>query len=167
MKYFSTTVLIFTLVTLSNSALASLVAPVGEVRGEYDPINGNIQISTNSVVNWYVEHVGFSSMTGDNPLGLPAGGGAVTDSILRIGETNFSASMTYDVNLGNVAIAGILNDGTLSVFWNTAPGLPTQRLAVDFVSAPSPVPIPAAIWLFGTALIGLIGFGKRKSKVAV
>ena len=30
-----------------------------------------------------------------------------------------------------------------------------------------PIPIPAAIWLFGTALIGLIGFGKRKSRAAV
>jgi len=26
----------------------------------------------------------------------------------------------------------------------------------------SPVPVPAAVWLFGTALIGLIGFGKRR-----
>ena len=35
-------------------------------------------------------------------------------------------------------------------------------------SAPaSPVPVPAAVWLFGTALIGLVGFSKRKSKVAV
>jgi hypothetical protein len=31
--------------------------------------------------------------------------------------------------------------------------------------APSPVPVPAAVWLFGTALIGLIGFGKRKSRI--
>jgi hypothetical protein len=31
-------------------------------------------------------------------------------------------------------------------------------------SAPpvNPVPVPAAVWLFGTALIGLVGFGKRK-----
>jgi hypothetical protein len=29
------------------------------------------------------------------------------------------------------------------------------------------VPVPAAVWLFGTALIGLAGFSKRKSKVAV
>ena len=29
----------------------------------------------------------------------------------------------------------------------------------DLVSA---VPVPAAIWLFGTALIGLVGFGKRR-----
>jgi hypothetical protein len=27
---------------------------------------------------------------------------------------------------------------------------------------PSAVPIPATVWLFGTALIGLIGFGKRR-----
>ena len=28
--------------------------------------------------------------------------------------------------------------------------------------APSAVPVPAAVWLFGTALIGLVGFGKRR-----
>jgi hypothetical protein len=26
---------------------------------------------------------------------------------------------------------------------------------------PPPVPVPAAVWLFGTALVGLVGFGKR------
>lgn len=31
---------------------------------------------------------------------------------------------------------------------------------------PNPVPVPAAVWLFGTALIGLVGFGKRKSRIA-
>ena len=31
------------------------------------------------------------------------------------------------------------------------------------VSAVSAVPVPAAIWLFGTALIGLVGFSKRKA----
>ena len=30
------------------------------------------------------------------------------------------------------------------------------------VLQPSAIPIPAAIWLFGTALIGLVGFGKRR-----
>ena len=31
---------------------------------------------------------------------------------------------------------------------------------------PSAVPIPAAVWFFGTALIGLVGFGRRKSRIA-
>jgi len=29
----------------------------------------------------------------------------------------------------------------------------------------SPVPVPAAVWLFGTALLGLSGFGKRRKAV--
>ena len=40
--------------------------------------------------------------------------------------------------------------------------------ALDNVSvlAVNPVPVPAAIWLFGTGLIGLVGFSKRKSRIA-
>jgi len=34
-------------------------------------------------------------------------------------------------------------------------------------SAPSAVPVPAAVWLFGTGLIGLVGVGKRKKTQAV
>ena len=30
----------------------------------------------------------------------------------------------------------------------------------------SPVPVPAAAWLFGTALIGLVGFGRRRAGVS-
>jgi hypothetical protein len=29
---------------------------------------------------------------------------------------------------------------------------------------PAPVPVPAAVWLFGTGLLGLIGVARRKSK---
>ena len=32
---------------------------------------------------------------------------------------------------------------------------------------PSVVPVPAAVWLFGTALIGLVGFSKRNFRAAV
>ena len=35
-------------------------------------------------------------------------------------------------------------------------------LGLDSDFTPSAVPVPAAVWLFGTALIGLIGFGKRR-----
>lgn len=33
----------------------------------------------------------------------------------------------------------------------------------NWVTSPSPVPVPAAVWLFGTALIGFIGFSRRRS----
>jgi hypothetical protein len=38
-----------------------------------------------------------------------------------------------------------------------------HALTIGSISA---VPIPAAVWLFGTALIGLVGFGKRKARIA-
>jgi hypothetical protein len=37
-----------------------------------------------------------------------------------------------------------------------------STLTTTAVSPPSAVPVPAAVWLFGTALIGLVGFGKRR-----
>ena len=32
-----------------------------------------------------------------------------------------------------------------------------------FDLSPSPVPVPAAVWLFGSALLGLVGLGRRKN----
>ena len=41
--------------------------------------------------------------------------------------------------------------------------LPANISGLDnFSVAVSPVPVPAGIWLFGTALIGLVGFSKRR-----
>ena len=32
----------------------------------------------------------------------------------------------------------------------------------DWVTGPSPIPVPAAVWLFGTALIGFVGISRRR-----
>jgi len=37
------------------------------------------------------------------------------------------------------------------------------NIGVDFVAELSPVPLPAAVWLFGSAMIGFLGFSRRKS----
>jgi len=41
-------------------------------------------------------------------------------------------------------------------------GANTSTVIGSFNLAPSAVPVPAAVWLFGTGLVGLIGAGKRK-----
>jgi hypothetical protein len=43
----------------------------------------------------------------------------------------------------------------------------SYRIGIGINEPPPAVPIPAAIWLFGTALVGLVGFGKRKARAAV
>jgi hypothetical protein len=55
-------------------------------------------------------------------------------------------------------------------FENTSGGSLTVELGTDTnnyshwteYGVVSPVPVPAAVWLFGTALIGLVGFSKRR-----
>ena len=44
-------------------------------------------------------------------------------------------------------------------------GTETFNLAdyYELVFSPVPVPVPAAVWLFGSALLGLAGFSKRRS----
>jgi hypothetical protein len=48
-------------------------------------------------------------------------------------------------------------------FTFSAPFFLGQVLAESPNSVPSAVPVPAAFWLFGTALAGFIGFSRRRT----
>jgi hypothetical protein len=55
------------------------------------------------------------------------------------------------------ALTGEINSITLTEFW------PAQGAIshLEIVGGISPVPVPASVWLFGTALIGFIGLSRR------
>jgi hypothetical protein len=54
--------------------------------------------------------------------------------------------------------------GTVDPGWNT--GTDGEHVYAVWSTTPvGAVPVPAAVWLFGTALIGLVGFGKRRKAV--
>ena len=72
----------------------------------------------------------------------------------------------------------LANGGAVAVIYrdfnnnyDEIPAAPTPRddgypdVGTYLVRGVSPIPIPAAIWLFGTALIGFVGFCKRKKAV--
>ncbi len=95
-----------------------------------------------------------------------------------IGTSSFTNSFSSidlaNVTTGVIPIQNILGSVTLlfvslgfgdDTFDVATLELNTPDLVGQFVGI-SAVPIPAAIWLFGTALIGLFGFGKRKSRIA-
>lgn len=48
----------------------------------------------------------------------------------------------------------------LENFWNSGGGAISH---VAIFADVSPIPVPAAVWLFGTALLGFIGFSRRTS----
>ena len=62
----------------------------------------------------------------------------------------------FDQNAGHVDISGIGEIASLLI----EPGL-DQALIFDNLNF-SPVPVPAAVWLFGSGLIGLVGLARRK-----
>lgn len=76
-------------------------------------------------------------------------------------------NLTFDIVDG---LFGITSDTAFtSLSWGS--GFTSELFRVDdfsFVngdaspSPPSAVPVPAAIWLFGTGLLGLVGFSKRR-----
>jgi hypothetical protein len=63
-------------------------------------------------------------------------------------------TLGLDFRLNNMD-PGLQFGGTITTISNLA--------IVD--NLPSPVPVPAAVWLFGTALIGLVGYSKRRKAV--
>jgi hypothetical protein len=84
-----------------------------------------------------------------------------------INDGNWTFATTYLANTGQAGYfsdyygldTDRLDDGNNTV---TPPIYNNQPYASLLVRTPSPVPVPAAAWLFGTGLIGLIGFSKRR-----
>jgi hypothetical protein len=50
--------------------------------------------------------------------------------------------------------------------WASLVGANTNTVVGTFNLAPSAVPVPAAVWMFGSGLIGLIGFGRKRANLA-
>ena len=71
----------------------------------------------------------------------------------------FSDTVTLDGLVGLETFA--FNWGSLaSVSWTNVD--PSQALQLDNISvSTSPVPVPAAVWLFGSGLLGLVGVARR------
>jgi hypothetical protein len=76
--------------------------------------------------------------------------------------TNVSESL--DTN-GALLLSGDLTWLAGGFTWATLLGANTSTVIGHFSLAPAAVPLPAAVWLFGSALMGVLGIGRRKSAV--
>ena len=78
-----------------------------------------------------------------------SGGALLIDLLDGVGPNLVGGNLILSAGLYDFTFDNISTQGRWGV-----------ELIVDVASGISPVPIPAAVWLFGTGLLGLIGFSK-------
>ena len=129
---------------------------------------GNPQSATSPRSLNFFDYTGITAYT----IQLLAGGNVIAEDVNSLGggiaEGTFStASLSFvtgaDVLMNQALGIRLINQNDIDLSnladWASSVDFDDVQLSV------SAVPVPAAVWLFGTALIGLVGFGKRR-KVA-
>jgi hypothetical protein len=75
---------------------------------------------------------------------------------------------TFSDGFGAISLVGrsIVNGFLSDTFVNEAQGvaLYTNEINMLLGNTPSAVPVPAAVWLFGTGLAGLMGFNRKRTQ---
>jgi hypothetical protein len=84
-------------------------------------------------------------------------------------ESSFALTDTVNPFFGDLVVSLLIDNPVGRTDFASVNGTRYGRdITIDLLgsalvrSSPGVVPVPAAVWLFGTALIGLVGFNKRK-----
>jgi len=85
-----------------------------------------------------------------------------------------TSTVTGSATISKAIFNTLIADGFLNLFFNTTSSVNccgTLNILSGSItfreSSPSQVPVPAAVWLFGTGLAGLMGASRKKKQVLV
>jgi len=143
----------------------------------WEPTDGDVNFTYDTVAGYSLGIFDVDDFDGlqANPLMLNTGAGADTINFVAAGS-NFSATSTVTSNVTTLyndsQFVIALTDNTdwfEPVSWyELASGSNLYDITfsngsvLSIDATPTVVPIPAAVWLFGSGLIGLLGFARRK-----
>lgn len=141
-------------------------------------INGLMQMNTGTFGSAYLEFTMSMNNTNDNN-NPAASADSVWVSAVNAGMTmpdGTSIYIPYNFNTGmdmiiggeyyNFFLKGFSRDGGLT-FESQATSLENETTTAEIfatITQVTPVPLPAAAWLMGSGLIGLIGLGYRRKR---
>lgn len=107
-------------------------------------------------------------------------GTANTTGSAASGENGAFDGAAWGGNFGNAISENAFTSGNTMTLWGYADTFDGSALGVEIVALGTlvldqltgqltytPVPVPAAVWFLGSALLGLVGFSRRKSVQSV
>lgn len=131
----------------------------GEIFASFDLGTNDPSFAWNYQISFYTSE--FSSITGSQTpppsINLASGVADLSSFNIRWYEVNFES-----LGATNVPITQNL-DGSYHLSWELTGGFSstgTATMTMDIAA----VPVPAAVWLFGSGLLGLAGLGRRFRK---
>ena len=96
----------------------------------------------------------------------------VTADFVSVDVLNFFGALpTFDIFSLDLVAVPPPSSGPITITASALSDLTSgwEGRPVDYIGATvttSPVPVPAAVWLFGSGLIGLVGIARRKTQLA-
>ena len=140
--------------TLDSVYLATtdLADSAGSFGGNWDPVSSSFSGPGT---------IGIGSLTG-----LFVGSLTGLQDFQAIGRLNFTLSDTAVVSNSVVSAAQALVGGTWSAWDGVNPPYDFTNTYESAVINPTTVPLPAALWLFGSGMLGLVGVARRRGRAA-
>jgi hypothetical protein len=98
----------------------------------------------------------------------PGNGNAVFTYILDAAEQTEFNTLITGISLANleIGLAGSMGCVVPATGCQASNDGPDSFLALAAPGSPALVPIPGAVWLFGTGMVGLLALGRRRKKAA-
>lgn len=136
-----------------------------------DPLGGQSQSSTGVAVNDSVSHGALNTSSLSWLTNPGASSTSYSDSYYRSSLTStagtspdFAMMTLYGLKSGNylIALGGVCPGYGTDTAASNACGNDNQ-FTFSVSAAPALVPVPGSVWLFGSAMLGMFGIGRRKS----
>lgn len=145
-------------VPLTNSGLSTVTGNVGSSATFYNTAGcsagsnaGNSCTSTDTGSNFWAGNVGFLNLSVAGAIGSALNMLYVAQNGTNSGSTSLQPTSQLFANSVGLATWTLGSNGTLSY---------------DVAAVPAGVPLPAAAWLFGSGLLGIVGISRRRKLAA-
>ena len=162
----------------------------GDFGGSYDDVSTSMSLTANTPyfgVIWTADGTIYTDPGIYDIDSLPGQGGPtitgiIVDNDQWLGSLDFAwgVSHTTVVNVWDVAYnvdgsIALTSTDVISDFYPTGSGAPGHpaidgatvsfAYSFDMLLTPTAVPVPAAVWLFGSGIIGLLGFARTRRRI--